>query len=303
MRVYVYGSPGAPPATMGDMVFAALRRMPNVEAYAFMGHGDGRLHGFRDLALDIESGVESDWTPPAPFTLWTSARRKSWQQKARRAERVFHTDFHDGDHLNAMGIKSRWLPPAADTLLWTMPAERETTADIGFLGNVWMPDRVQFLDEMFKAFPKFLWRDNSYWETAPRDLAMAKVAINHCATGSVNRRVFEAMAMGHCLVTPWTHELSVLGIVEGTHAWTYETTEEAIAKVHIALSHDDWRAEMGRAARALVLANHTYFHRAYGLIGRPVPSQQELEAMMRVHPEDTYSEEDRRRRMFIPVTA
>jgi len=24
---------------------------------------------------------------------------------------------------------------------------------------------------------------------------------------------------------------------------------------------------------------------------------------MRVHPEDTYSEEDRRRRMFIPVTA
>jgi len=156
---------------------------------------------------------------------------------------------------------------------------------------------------MFKAFPKFVWRDQAFWETGPQALAKAKVAINHSETGAVNRRVFEAMAMGHCLVTRWNEDLAPLGIVDGVHAWTYRTVEEAVEKVRAALKDDEGRAVMGREARALVLSRHTYFHRAYELVNRELPPQAELEDMMRVHPLDTYSTEDRRRRTFIPVVA
>lgn len=83
---------------------------------------------------------------------------------------------------------------------------------------------------------------------------------------SSSSRPFELAAMGCCMVAnPY------LGIEEwfepGRELFVVNTQEEAIDRYRYLLSHDTERRAAGEAARARVLKEHTFRHRAQQLVG------------------------------------
>ena len=83
-----------------------------------------------------------------------------------------------------------------------------------------------------------------------------------------NMRVFEVLASGALLVTSLPSELTDLGFVNGLHFIGYQEEREIMSIVQHFLGDEGARANIARAARAKVLAEHTYDVRARELVRR-----------------------------------
>ena len=111
-------------------------------------------------------------------------------------------------------------------------------------------------------------------------------ALNHIHIDAANMRVYEAMAAGACLLTHATTDLPAQGVEDKVHALLYRTMDEAVAQVKWALSDPVSRAAMGENARELVLDRHTYLHRAYRMLGIPVPANMRELVLTMIKPEE-----------------
>jgi hypothetical protein len=100
-----------------------------------------------------------------------------------------------------------------------------------------------------------------------------------------NLRVFEVLASGALLLTSIPTELTQLGFEEGVHFVGYRNPAEISAIVRTYLNDERARSQIADAARALVLAEHTYDRRVEQLLGRLTQSGQKKMAPARSWPD------------------
>jgi len=160
------------------------------------------------------------------------------------------------------------------------PQERYA-CDIVFTGNYWgvsreimeslrvQPDwRCSFYGinwGRLEAFRKY-WKGFVSYSELPAIYNSAKIVLDDhqlSATkpfGSINSRLFEAMACGCCVVTNAVKDIDKI-FPEGAVA-VYHDSEELTAILSSLLPDEKRRKEMGRIAREVILGAHTYEKRA-----------------------------------------
>ena len=107
-----------------------------------------------------------------------------------------------------------------------------------------------------------------YYADLPRFYPMSRVSLN-CTSrqmkGAVNQRVFDVPACGGFVLTDRREQLERL-FEPGREVLTYAGPEEIPGLVERLLADEPLRRGISRAARARILAEHTYEHRLTGLL-------------------------------------
>ncbi|MBI9109824.1 MAG: glycosyltransferase family 1 protein [Maridesulfovibrio ferrireducens] len=170
------------------------------------------------------------------------------------------------DHLN------RFTPRLPDSrLLWfppvvmdnDVPLTMEKEWDLLFVGKVdpdLTPERMKFLDEVAKLVPGLHITQGEYRKLFPK----ARVVLNIAERGDLNFRVFEALACGSCLLTPYIeHGLNDI-FTDGVHLITYEAGNAAdlVSKLEQLLANKELREKIARQGNELIESSHRIIHRA-----------------------------------------
>lgn len=205
---------------------------------------------------------------------------------ARLYDLVLVNDYYHGIQWLELGAqRMRCLPIAAiDPDFHTppdIPADERTqyTCDVTFVGTI-LPhslysERITAL-EALRDFDLGIWSVHDVPDTLAqyyrgyalgaqmmRVLSAAKISLNvhgDFMRYGGNMRLFEAAAMGAFQLVddrPGVHEW----FTEGEHLVTYRDTDDLRDKVRHYLAYPDERTKIADAARAHVLAHHTYDHR------------------------------------------
>lgn len=133
--------------------------------------------------------------------------------------------------------------------------------DVGFVGNYDDPtgerqEQLAFLEKHYKVFSS----DQVSTDKIAEAYSKCKVIFNQIRYEEINIRFFEGMAMGAQVVT-YKPALHLYGR-EGRDYLTYHSIPDLKNKIDYLLTHRDKRTMMSVNARANVVANHTYKHRA-----------------------------------------
>lgn len=264
------------------MLYEAMRRMPGVEAYWYECRTRPELIPKADWNICVDWSEENfgfgNYREPHPRIYWCSDTHVSpdafrfRMDKAKEYDKVFTYNHLDVERFAAEGVEATWLPCAAEPFDYKPYPDIPKKYDIGFVGHfLHAPERMKFLDTMIRAFPSHRVEWGKFHEDAAQEIAKCRVLLNHIHIDSNNMRVFEGMCSGKCLLTYATSDLPKIGAQDGVHCLTYRDMDEAIAKVRWALDHPVEREAIGAAGRELVLSRHTYFHRAYEMLGMTPP--------------------------------
>lgn len=274
------------------MIYNAMRRIPGVEAYWYEARTKPGMLPKADLTVAVDWAEDSlgfgDYEESHPNVYWCSDSHlndAAWEfriNKAKRFDRVFVSIWSDVEKFKKHGVTAEWLPYAAEPLCYRPFPEIERKYDVGFMGFILHnKERCEFLDAMIRRFPNHRLEWNKYFEDAASEMASMKVNLNHCHVNATNMRFFEAMSGGNCLLTPRTNDCALLG---NPPALLYDSREHACVLVQGALDHPEERDAMGTAAREWVMANHTYLHRAYRLIGIALPDEGTMQRLIATWP-------------------
>jgi glycosyltransferase involved in cell wall biosynthesis len=114
-----------------------------------------------------------------------------------------------------------WLPPSAAAVSpEALPREADKDIDLLFVGKVdaeLTPRRAALLGQLAALFPGLVVTRGNWRELFPR----ARIVLNVAEHGDLNFRVFEALSVGSCLLTPEVgHGLTEL-FTPGEHLFTY----------------------------------------------------------------------------------
>lgn len=166
-----------------------------------------------------------------------------------------------------------YLPLAADPDVWSDEPKEELSWVTSFVGNCFDAERLGILEALQK-------RELLYWPGIEKAIMQDGASVYRKSLGGinipswwgtpecydVNMRVFEILSCGIPLITNRLDALDSLGIIEGKHAFLYNSFDDIIHLINM-LRQDTQRAkEMGRANRQLILNNHTYEHRAESIL-------------------------------------
>jgi spore maturation protein CgeB/GT2 family glycosyltransferase len=174
------------------------------------------------------------------------------------------------------------LPIATNTdRFHPQPADPTLDCDVLFVGSYWGQDRdvVQALPALaaggvsvhvygrgWDALPEFAGIHRGFldYDRVPAAYASARVVVDDAASstlpyGSVNSRVFDALATGAIVVSN-----GVLGVEELFDASfpTWSSADALVRTVHALLADADGRAATAERYRAVVIERHTYPLRA-----------------------------------------
>lgn len=185
--------------------------------------------------------------------------------KAKEASITFCNQSWLADRMTADGVSAAWLPHAVEPEAYPSTPVAIPKYDVGFVGHVNHPNRVEFLDVMFKAFPNFFFGKRLF-EQAAEIYRQSKIVLNQALNNDLNMRVFEVCATKSFLLTPEVTDLAAAGFQDGSNCATYRTTEEAVEKAKQYLADDEARARIAQAGYELVMSRHTYDHRVKSIV-------------------------------------
>jgi hypothetical protein len=151
-----------------------------------------------------------------------------------------------------------WMPPAATAVpLEAVAEERAKTCDMLFVGKVdaeLTPKRATLLAELGNRLPGLV-ATRGDWRTL---FPTARLVLNIAEGGDLNFRVFEALSVGSCLLTPEVgHGLTDL-FVPGKHLFTYPADDvNALAALAQRLLDDtEKRRAVARQGLAAIRTQH-----------------------------------------------
>lgn len=276
------------------------------DAFVRMGHDaqvltQGELYDHRPEDADLWLGIDSGGPLNIPdeflskSCMWYIDSRRNSDPAIRQpdddmsAERiirgggiVFQAQVQDVHRLSGKlkeYLKKRtmlrvvYLPLAADPDVWSDEPEEEISWVTSFVGNCFDPERLGILEALQK-------RNLLYWPGIEKAIMQDGATVYRKSLGGlnipswwktpecydVNMRVFEILSCGIPLITNRLDALNSLGIIEGKHAFLYNSFDDIIHLINM-LRQDTQRAkEMGEANRQLILNNHTYDHRAESIL-------------------------------------
>ena len=137
--------------------------------------------------------------------------------------------------------------------------------DVGFVGYLTFPERIEFLDLVFKGIQaqgRTFWYASRFFEDAARIFTHSRIVLNQAIRGDVNMRVFEVLATRSFLLTPAVPSLDEL-FTDGVHLVTYRDGDVAdcLEKIAYYADREDERERIAEAGYREVLAKHTFKHR------------------------------------------
>lgn len=163
-----------------------------------------------------------------------------------------------------------WLPAAADPEVWFHAPDLPKKYDVLFVGSTHPKihrDRV----ELLRYLKHMLGEDrvvvkHAFGTDAALLMNQARVVLNHSLAGDLNMRVPEAMCTGAALVTDWVDGLDYFS----GQFWTYKALgpysgpENCLGTIQELLAGNSLVRldDVARQARAAIINEHTYRHRA-----------------------------------------
>lgn len=191
------------------------------------------------------------------------------------------------DFFLAHGVPTQLVPYGFDQRILTQLGPTSKKHEVGFIGNVGGPSRLERtreLNELHQAFP-FVWWGNfldetnrfpklrSAWRGSTGGIEMfrlyqeTKINLNSysdIACGhAVNQRLYEVIGVGSFLLTKSSPSLKAF--LPKDLLVTYESTKDCVDKIKYYLKNEKEREELARKAQAYLLANHS-FERGMGLL-------------------------------------
>lgn len=228
---------------------------PIPEGYDFYIHVDD---GRDDFSVD---------KIPHPWGYWVVDSHLGPEvriQKARQADIVWCAQKPFVEVLAKEGIKASWLPLACEPLLHCTREElaarenrpvTEPDVDLAFVGHL-SPERLEFLDALFRAFPNSWFAYGHFHEDMSRVYHRARLGVNHAVRDDLNMRFFELASMG----VPQLADERMVGWEElGFEGMFASYIDRPVERAAIALEID--MSEAAEQALALVRSAHTYRHR------------------------------------------
>lgn len=193
-------------------------------------------------------------------------------EKAKKADLVWCAQLPFVDVLRRHGIEAQWLPLACEPLMHTPKvALIEPQYDIAFVGHLGDRGRDEFLDEMFRRF-KGWYAFGLFHDEMIQEYAKAWIGVNHAVRDDLNMRFFELACAGIPQLAPTQMKgLAELGFRPWDHFIPYSNLHEATIRTAEHLTNPLRQADlarMARAARAKVLAAHTYTDRFKAMMER-----------------------------------
>jgi len=179
--------------------------------------------------------------------------------KAKEFDFVFCNQKRAVEEFGKNGVKSTWLPHAAEPMAYPCIPECMKKYDVSFVGYVSFPKRRDALDRIFKSFDNFFYGQRLF-ESAAEMYRKSKIVLNTAAVDDVNMRVFETLATKSFLLTediPTIHEL----FTDGKHLVTYKNLDDAIDKIKYYLQNDEERNNIALEGYKEFISKHTYQHR------------------------------------------
>lgn len=287
-----------------------------VESGHMVPWGDVTKLGTWDLHFEADWGEDAlkgvlPYQPieiPKPSAFWHSDTHLGYDWRLEKAKR---TDFNFVCQKRALEDFTRdgipnviWMPHAAEPSAYPTFAELENSKqklewtefspdnqppiamlkkqyDLGFVGHINSENRIEALDKMFKAFPKFFFGQRTF-EAAAEIYHDSKIVFNISIEDDINMRVFEALCSKSFLLTNWIPTLGEL-FEDGKHLVMYRTIDEAIEKARYYLEHEDERNEIAEAGFREVRAKHLFRHRAKQVLDVCLPGWDQ--AAVAVQPE------------------
>lgn len=244
----------------------------------YLPHGGLPKH---DFYVWIDDGRDDLlWLPPEPWGFYATDTHLGWDyrfRKAQHADIVWCAQKPAAERMKDAGLNAHWLPlacnpiahPTAEELQQRLgipvPEKKYDVAFVGHLQPSSQSNRVEFLDELFKAFPNFRVGFGVFHEDAAKIYHQAKIGINHAVRDDLNMRFFELASMGVIqLCDNRMQGMNELGFKLGSEYFSYESAEEAIGLIDKVLRHGLFRhIRIQEAALKRVRSEHTYAHRVH----------------------------------------
>lgn len=267
-------------------VYAALKRMQEkglLEVDHLAPKEDMNLFGKYDLNLDVDWGEDglTSIIPyklmdiPKPNAVWNSDTHLGFDyrfEKSKKFDHVFCAQKQAVIDFEKRGVKSEWLPHAFEPQAYhdistgkAIPfSYASKDFDVSFVGHVNSPNRVDFLDRMFKEFPNFFFGQR-HFQYAAKIYAKSKICLNIAMKEDLNMRTMEIMGSGAFLLTDYVPYIEEL-FEDGKHCAIYRSFDEAVDKAKYYLTHDSEREKIAQSGFEEVMKNHTIDHRVKKLL-------------------------------------
>jgi spore maturation protein CgeB len=262
-------------------VWAALKRMQEkglLEVDHLAPKKDVNLFGTYDVNLWVDYGEDAlaSIIPypmidcPHPNVYWASDTHLGFDYRfetAKKFDVVFCAQKQAVLDFQAKGVHAEWLPHAFEPMAYH-DIESGTPVpynyankdyDACFIGHINSPNRVDFLDRMFKEFPNFFFGQRRFQEAAQK-FCKSKIVLNIAMKEDLNMRCLEAMGSGSFLLTDYVPYIEEL-FEDGKHLVLYRSLDEAVDKAKYYLKHDSEREKIAQAGFEEVMAKHTIDHR------------------------------------------
>ncbi len=158
-----------------------------------------------------------------------------------------------------LDLPGHHLPSAIDNnIFYDKKLVRDV--DLSFVSKISNDKRRDFVQLLKKEFPKFVVRDDIYFDGMSDLYNRTKIVPNHSVVKEINMRMFEATACGALLITEFVNDLPKLWNV-GTEIITFKTYSEMIELIRYYLAHPDEREKIAKAGQMRTLKEHTYYNR------------------------------------------
>lgn len=170
---------------------------------------------------------------------------------------------------NFFGPQCSWLPYAAYQTKHFRSVNTPKVMDVVLVGSD-RPDRRQLISALRRQDINAELISDVFKEAYIDTLASAKIIINQnpeAGKGLLNCRFWETMAAGSCLLTQRSDGEDRVGR-ENEHFAAYSGSDEAVFKCRFLLEQEDLRLKIALAGQSLVIAGHTYHHRAEAILER-----------------------------------
>lgn len=217
-----------------------------------------------------------------PTALW---HFDAWEAKVdwlvNRAQEVDHFFTIAGglvDWYQEQGIEAHWLSEGCDPNLHrpAKPAPFGWGSDVAFVGTL-VQDRGSFLEAVGERFALQVWgssgaqgrnlkhRGRAYGDAGHNKVvSSSKVILGIDRTpdirGSWSARLYRTLAAGGFYLTNRVDGLTAY-FKDGVHLLLYESPEDCLERIEVALEHPEWREEISEIGQREVVKNHTFRHR------------------------------------------
>lgn len=260
-------------------MFNAFRQIPDIESGHMVPQGDLTKFGTWDLHFEADWGEDAlkgviPYVPspiPSPSVFWSSDTHLGYDwrlEKARKTNFNFVCQKRAQQDFARDGVKSFLMPHAVEPMAYPYISSIKKY-DLCFIGHINSENRIDALEHMFRAFPKFFYGQRLF-EAAAEKFCQSKIVFNISIKDDINMRCFETMSTKSFLLTNWIPTLEDL-FEDGKHLVTYKTLKEAVDKAKYYIEHDEEREAIAQAGFDEVRSKHTFVHRARQVLDTCLP--------------------------------